>query len=43
MSPERLTGEAVDSRADIFSIGILLYEMIGKARMYQGDTAELIR
>ena len=43
MSPERLSGEDVDKRADIFSIGILLYEMISGTRMYQGDTAELIR
>jgi len=43
MSPERLSGEEVDSRSDIFSIGILLYEMIARRRMYQGDTAELIR
>lgn len=43
MSPERLSGEDVDFRSDIFSIGILLYEMIGNKRMYQGDTAELIR
>ncbi len=43
MSPERLSGESVDSRSDIFSIGILLYEMISKKRMYYGDTAELIR
>ena len=43
MSPERLSGEDVDSRSDIFSIGILLYEMVSRRRMYQGDTAELIR
>ena len=43
MSPERLSGEDVDSRSDLFSIGILLYEMIARRRMYQGDTAELIR
>ena len=43
MSPERLSGEDVDCRSDIFSIGILLYEMISRRRMYHGDTAELIR
>jgi len=43
MSPEQLTGGNVDSRSDIFSIGILLYEMISQQRMYTGDTGELIR
>lgn len=43
MSPEQLTEESVDQRSDIFSIGILLYEMLSGKRMYEGDTATLIR
>lgn len=43
MSPEQLTEKKVDHRSDIFSIGILLYEMLSGKRMYEGDTASLIR
>ncbi len=43
MSPEQLTKETIDHRSDIFSIGILLYEMLSCKKMYVGDTATLIR
>ncbi len=43
MSPEQLGEKQIDLRSDIFSIGILLYEMLSGQRMFQGDTATLIR
>ena len=42
MSPEQASGDKIDHRSDIFSTGILLYEMIVGKRMFTGDTMEIL-
>lgn len=39
-APEQLAGEPVDQRADLFSLGVMMFEMLTGAKLFAGDTAD---
>ena len=39
MSPEQIKGQQIDARTDIYSLGVMLYEILGGRPPYEADSA----
>ena len=42
VAPEQWAGRAIDARADVFALGVIVHELVTGERLFQGDTVGAI-